>query len=156
MFSFVVGDLLDPEMDFTDICHGVNLSGVMGAGIAKSIRELYGEEFYEDYKHWCLNENPSLGDYLVGHMEGLPFLWNLATQPTPGPTADIDAVVKAFDGMLESISIESDYAHIGVPQIGCGIGGLQWKEVLPRLIGVAMKEEYLKLDITFVSYKKDN
>ena len=43
MITYVKGDLLDSNCDY--ICHQVNCRGVMGAGIAKQIRERFPEVY---------------------------------------------------------------------------------------------------------------
>lgn len=48
-----IGDILHTEADV--ICHQVNCKGVMGAGLAKQIRnQLLSEEQYRTYQEICL------------------------------------------------------------------------------------------------------
>jgi len=51
--KIVHGDIFDPKLNEVSrvIVHGCNAQGVMGSGIAKTIRDMY-PEVYEDYKEY--------------------------------------------------------------------------------------------------------
>ena len=130
------GDVFTTEAAY--IGHGVNLQGLMGRGIAKTIRENY-ENSYHEYKNACLSGNLTLGSVLITEEEGRKIV-HLATQTFPGPDARYDAV---FDAAIEAAQIitneclEFDRSPVlAVPQIGCGIGGLSWEKVETLLSAV--------------------
>ena len=50
MLKFVKGDIITG--DYPIFCHQVNCKGVMGAGLAKQIRDKY-PEVYETYRMYC-------------------------------------------------------------------------------------------------------
>lgn len=123
------GDVFTTEAAY--IGHGVNLQGLMGRGIAKTIRETY-EDSYNEYKNACQSGDLSLGSVLITD-EGERRIVHLATQTFPGPDARYDAV---FDATIEAAQIITNECLkydrspvLAIPQIGCGIGGLSWEKV---------------------------
>lgn len=127
MIEFVSGDLFAEEARLTVIGHGVNLRGAFGAGIAGTIAEKYPWA-KDEYLSW-LETDPRLGDvYLCG--EPPLRIAHMATQVVPGPYARVDAISEACR-QLVSLTDTSDV--IGLPKIGCGIGGLSWRVIRPIL-----------------------
>lgn len=153
-FNRVEGDLFDPKWGFGGIGHGVNLKGVMGAGIAKTVREKY-PEVYEGYL-LDLEGDPAfgiepmrLGDSFPHIVDSGLVVFNMATQDEPGPNANYHAIFCALSELIqlaELLGVE----HIGLPQIGAGIGGLEWRLVEPL---IEIHEKKFDGDITVVYYK---
>lgn len=103
---------------------GVNCAGLMGAGIAKTFRELYPHN-YENYRAACLAGQLKPGGVHVNYEKGV-YLVNMASQNTPGRDASypwlFESALRAAEG-----AVKNGLASIAIPEIGCGIGGLQWK-----------------------------
>lgn len=122
------GDLFK-QTDLEALAHGCNMRGAMGAGIAKTFRDLY-PDMYEQYRVQCQSGMVQRGNtplFLWKTMNGR-YIFNLFTQEDPGPNASIWMVDEALHHMLnvaDRLGIES----IGMPEIGCGIGGLKWDQV---------------------------
>lgn len=140
----VKGDILLTN-GLTMIAHGVNLRGYFGAGIAGQIADRLPWARL-DYRRWLAGPTePKLGDIrlsvnplaksfttsgtVVGsHFQNFPHVAHLATQLNPGADARIDAVRSA---LLKLRGEAVPEAVIAIPQIGCGIGGLEWSDVKP-------------------------
>lgn len=128
-FHLIYGDLLAPGGP-TAIAHGCNTGGIMGAGIAKQIRERFPAAF-EQYKKRCRAGQFSLGD--VDHWHGrvgerIYDVFSLGTQVTTGRDARLVAIEDSMRRMVaiaERLKIDA----IGMPKIGCGLGGLAWAHV---------------------------
>jgi len=128
----VTGDLLElfKKGHYDVIAHGCNCKGAMGAGIAKSIADVYPEVRLADKRMAEGRLKPWGGGILpVPVYDGVVI--NLYTQLKPGPFADMNYVAHSLRRMkdwIDNMQFEQ-VVRIGLPQIGCGIGDLKWKEV---------------------------
>jgi O-acetyl-ADP-ribose deacetylase (regulator of RNase III) len=131
------GDLFEAD-DLDAIAHGVNCRGVMGAGIALEFKNRFPEN-YKNYLRWCKSGYLHPGGLMVLRIvnDPGPLVFNLASQDKPGPHAKYRWVASSVAKMLdEAENPEGKIKRIGIPQIGCGIGGLEWHHVreLLRLV----------------------
>jgi O-acetyl-ADP-ribose deacetylase (regulator of RNase III) len=143
------GNLIEKALnnEFDLIIHGCNCHCNMGGGIAKQIREIFPEAYDADLK--TIEGDPfKLGTYSYAYRnEPYPLIIvNAYTQFHPGPDASYEAIEKAF------VAIKKGFGNvphkIGIPQIGCGIGGLEWDQV-EKIIDKIFDTE----DVTVVIYK---
>jgi len=121
------------------IGHGVNVDGLMGAGIAVQFRIRYPKN-YQNYKQDCLNKLLVPGS-MNGMIEDGKAVFNFASQDRPGAHAQYKWLFGSlYDGltfMSKNQGFVSTYGDtIAIPEIGCGIGGLQWSkaEKVVRLV----------------------
>lgn len=124
MISYVKGDLLQSNVNY--ICHQVNCQKVMGAGIAKQIKN-HWSQVEQSY----LANEPVLGTIqmvLVGEKQAVV---NMYAQNKCG-TTQRQTNYEAFYQCLEEIhSKTKDTSTIGFPyKIGCGLGGGDWDIIL--------------------------
>jgi len=126
-YSERYGNLFEAE-DLDAIGHGVNCRGVMGAGIAREFAlrwptlkrgyvTMVEDELLYPGDCWAWNQTPSY-----------KMIYNLASQERPGPDAKLRWVAQSVAKMLQHAE-DNGIQRIGLPQIGCGIGGLEWVEV---------------------------
>lgn len=151
------GDLVKmaKEGEFDVIVHGCNCFNLMGAGIAKTIKKEFPEAYQSDTIFRGIHsgvERDMLGKISVaGFMEkrikGSFVVINAYTQYRPGPEADITRVKECFENIASYLKW-FEGIRIGIPKIGCGIGGLDWEEVEP-LIDSVMDG----FDLTCVNFK---
>ena len=148
--KFVRGDLLQAfekgEVDI--IMHQVNCMGVMGAGIAKQIKEQYPEHF-EDYTKF-VDDCSGPGHHMLGHY--------VVSQCNPG--FDIKSIVGVFGqnkyypnkrqtkyaALITGISnalanIAAPMDRVGIPLIGCGLAGGDWEVVEMLLLEVEVMHD---------------
>lgn len=145
MIKYYRGDLfkwptLEHRATLAYFAHGVNLNGVMGAGIAKGFKGLW-PQMYESYRSECRLKIVKLGDarlYEVPmgddnrYTEKIYRVVNLFTQPRPGPYADAVALALSVERMC-SLVVEGE---IVMPLVGSGLGGLP-SDVCRRAIEMA-------------------
>ena len=127
------GDIF--STDARVIGHGVNLRGVMGAGIAAQFAQRF-PDMLPGYRAACENNELHLGSLMSWEV---PVAWgpsfyvlNIATQVNPGPNADYEAVSK---GVAQAIGW-CGWMKIGtlaLPRIGSGIGGLN-EEIVESIL----------------------
>mgnify|MGYP001188983797 CR=1 FL=1 len=128
MIKVVKGNLLYAPVDV--IGHQVNCKGVMGAGIAKQLRNKYSELFSE-YKEYLVTHPRPLGDLLMHHQYGLPLVANLFGQDGYGRGrryTDYHALESAL-GELYDLAYLNGWT-VALPYgIGCGLAGGDWDTV---------------------------
>lgn len=122
--KFQKGDLFTTKL--TAIGHGVNCAGVMGAGIAKPIKDKWPNNF-SNYEAACRGGFLVPGDTLLVVENGM-HIFNMASQRRPGRDARYDWL---FGSALDAAeqAVKSGLDSIAIPMIGCGIGGLDWRHV---------------------------
>jgi O-acetyl-ADP-ribose deacetylase (regulator of RNase III) len=127
------GDIFTTDAGY--IGHGVNVHGVMGAGIAKQFRQVFGEDYYEEYREDCRGVLvPGEYTYWRAELNKQPVIvLNLASQGAPGANAKYPWLFSSlYRAALFSCGPNRMRTYgntIAIPEIGCGIGGLQWSKV---------------------------
>jgi len=147
----IKGDLvaLAKEGCFDMIVHGANCWNSMSGGIAATIAKDFPSAKNVD-THSLAGDYNKLGNYSVGVVNsyGPTFLViNAYTQYQPGKDARLNAIITVFD----KLNYEFKGNTVGIPLIGCGIGGLSWwrvkrviKKAAPDLNIIAVKYEQNK------------
>lgn len=133
------GDLF--ELDVDGICHGVNTRGIAG-GLAYEVFRRFPEN-KESYQRLC-SDGLLAGGTMMTHKELGQWVYNLATQIEPGPSARINLIEMAFT-VMRAHAINNEVKSIGCPQIGAGIGGLQWSDVDRTIQKVWSQSQGVKL-----------
>lgn len=112
------------------IAHGCNCHGVMGAGVARIVREQFKMAFIE-YQLACEDRQfyPGVAQPVECEVDGeVTVVYNLATQNAPGANARLDYVRGAMENMKRHMEYVGN-RRIAMPKIGAGIGGLIWSQV---------------------------
>ena len=143
MFSEITGDVFDPAHGFDAVGHGVNLKGVMGAGIAKTVSTRY-PAIMEPYRRACSTGELALGGHQVWEAPDGLLIVNLATQQELGRDARLWAVVSSIASALDDLEARG-VRRFGVPQLGCGIGGLDWADVRDVLSSIGHERDHIEL-----------
>jgi len=130
--KYYVGDLLLSSCPL--IIHGVNAQGVMGSGIAKSIRLMYPEVFSIYRKKYELNQL-KLGEVIYVKTKRY-WIANGVTQKNYGrfkkQYVDYEAINKIMLN-VNNFSKNKNINQVGMPLIGAGLGGGSW-EIIAKII----------------------
>lgn len=127
------GDILTAEAEA--LVNTVNCVGVMGRGIALQFRKAFPENF-RVYAEACKRGEVRPGSMLVfetGLLTGPRYIINFPTKrhwKGNSRIADIDA---GLIGLLAEVR-KREIRSIAVPPLGCGLGGLDWGEIRPRIV----------------------
>lgn len=142
-------DKEDSELDV--IAHGANCFCTMGAGIAAQIKKRYPEAYFADmYYHIPVGSIERLGNLSSAHNNEV---YNIYTQWRPGANADYSALRLGLRKLNYLFKDEKRVQTLGLPLIGCGIGGLEWTNVKQiildeitdmNLVIVHFTDEYLE------------
>jgi len=128
------------------IVHGANTGGRMGAGFARELRERYPDN-YRVYHLFCNSNKAVLGELFV-HWDKNPII-NLFSQHIY-QIARLDKIEEGLQRTL-ALSIKFNFTELLSPAIGCGIGGLDWKDVL-----FLYKNIFEKSHIKMTVYRQEN
>jgi O-acetyl-ADP-ribose deacetylase (regulator of RNase III) len=126
------GNLLRADVDA--LVNTVNTVGVMGKGIALQFKRAYPEMF-KSYERAAKENAVNIGKMFVwetGAMTGPRFIINFPTKRhwrAPSRLEDIG------EGLHDLVAVILEYGirSIAIPPLGCGNGGLQWREVAPLI-----------------------
>jgi O-acetyl-ADP-ribose deacetylase (regulator of RNase III) len=132
MIEFIRGDIL--RADAEALVNTVNCVGVMGRGIALQVKNAFPENF-RAYEAACRREEVEPGRmfvYETGQFTNPRYIINFPTKRHwrgRSRIEDIEAGLRALVAEVKRLGIRS----IAVPPLGCGLGGLEWDEVRPRI-----------------------
>jgi O-acetyl-ADP-ribose deacetylase (regulator of RNase III) len=130
--EFVTGNLLDADVDA--LVNTVNTKGVMGKGVALQFKRAFPAN-YKAYRSACAAGTVKLGEMFVfdnGRLHRPHYIINFPTKDhwrSRSRLADIDAGLDDLRRVLAEVHISS----IALPPLGCGLGGLRWSDVRPRI-----------------------
>ena len=132
MIELRQGDILKAKADA--LVNTVNCVGVMGRGIALQFGKAFPEVF-KAYESACKRGELKPGTVLVhdlNRFEQPHYVINLPTKRHwrgKSRIEDIELGLTALVAEVRRLGIKS----VAVPPLGCGLGGLDWKDVRPRI-----------------------
>ncbi len=138
MIVYNKGNLLVHSTDKI-IVHGVNCLGVMGAGVALSLKLKY-PELEPNYKAYCKTwegDSPNLLGEVFPFLanDGILIL-NMFTQAKVSSHGDKMVSYDAlYDGFIKvsEFCVNNDVSSISIPKIGAGLGGGRWS-IIEKII----------------------
>jgi O-acetyl-ADP-ribose deacetylase (regulator of RNase III) len=128
MFIHTTGNIFLSEAEA--IVNPINCVGVMGKGLALEFKRRYPDMFFS-YRSACQDRTVSLGK-----------MWTYQTKdklivcfPTKNHWKDRSNLNGIEQGLFNLRDFLSDnkISSIAIPPIGCGLGGLNWKNVKPLI-----------------------
>lgn len=146
--KYIKGDLVrDAERDYDVIGHGCNCWCTMGAGIALGVKQKWRRAYDADTAT-AYGDSDKLGTYSSWNNDDITVL-NLYTQwnykGSNGVKADYDAIRNCMILIRDNFSGQK----IGLPLIGAGLAGGDWK-----IIEQIIKEELEGEDVTVVVWER--
>jgi O-acetyl-ADP-ribose deacetylase (regulator of RNase III) len=129
MIQYKVGDILQ-NIKSGVLLHSVNCQGVMGAGVARGIRDMY-PHVYQIYKSHCtILKSSALGDVLPTKAGNLLILNGFGQESTGGHRAvSYDAIDTIFNTIYCSGEYDRVNKEIHTVKIGAGLGAGNWKVI---------------------------
>ena len=127
------GDIVTGNFNF--FVQQVNCKGVMGAGLAKQIRDKYPAVYY-DYINAIKYENATLGHVLLSPANGriCVCLFSQYGYGRDKRYTDYEAFSKCLTALQRMISDYPAEYTIAFPYgIGCGLAGGDWNIIRPML-----------------------
>ena len=130
MITFEQGNLLEANAEA--LVNTVNIVGVMGKGIALMFKERFPANF-RAYAAACKQREVRLGEMFVTvnlELDGPRWIVNFPTKDhwrSPTRLEWIERGMEDLTQVIQAYGIRS----IAVPPLGCGNGGLDWRDVRP-------------------------
>ena len=129
-FTSLQGDIFSSSAQA--LVNPVNCVGVMGAGLAKQFRDRYPTMF-SLYRTHCRQGIVTTGQVRLYSVHHGRTVINLPTKVHWQDLSNLDHIragLKALAQALETDAIPS----VAVPPVGCGLGGLNWRDVRPIVL----------------------
>lgn len=139
------------DLDTDALVNPVNLMGVMGKGLALQFKEKFPENFVM-YKEWCA-DSPEIGSIFIWR-ENNKCIINFPTKihwKDPSKLEYIEESTETLADWIINVDKDFEVKKIAIPKVGCGLGGLDWKTVKPKIIEILNR--YLKdtdIEVLFV------
>ena len=133
MIELKQGDIL--QADAQALVNTVNCVGFMGRGIALQFKNAFPENF-QQYRAVCQRKELQPGKMLIHDLHRLHnprFVINFPTKRHWKGKSRIEDIEAGLDTLIKEIRIRH-ITSIAVPPLGCGLGGLNWNEVRPKII----------------------
>jgi O-acetyl-ADP-ribose deacetylase (regulator of RNase III) len=122
----------------------INCVGVMGKGLALEFKNRY-PAMADDYVFRCVHHEVKLGEpYLY---KGIRLPWILQF-PTKNHWRDTSRLEDIENGLVYFANNYKEWniTSIAFPQLGCGLGGLDWKDV-KKVMEKTLKNVDMKIEI---------
>lgn len=132
MIEIGAGDLL--HADAEALVNTVNCVGIMGRGIALQFRKAYPSNF-DAYKKACDRDEMTPGHMFVFDLHSLMgprFIINFPTKVHWKGNSKIEYVESGLNDLINVVRAYG-ITSIALPPLGCGLGGLDWRDVRPRI-----------------------
>jgi O-acetyl-ADP-ribose deacetylase (regulator of RNase III) len=132
MIEFTSGDILTCEAEA--LVNTVNCVGVMGRGLALHFRQAFPENF-KAYEAACQRKAVQPGRMFVfetGRLTPPRFIINFPTKRHWRNRSRIEDIEAGLVSLVEVIR-DRRIRSIAIPPLGCGLGGLDWNDVRPRI-----------------------
>jgi O-acetyl-ADP-ribose deacetylase (regulator of RNase III) len=132
MIEYKSGDILQEDVEA--LVNTVNCVGIMGRGVALQFKKAFPENF-KAYAKACKNDVVQPGRMFVfetGQLINPRFIVNFPTKRHWRGQSRMEDVEAGLVDLVEIIR-KYDIHSIAIPPLGCGLGGLYWKEVRQRI-----------------------
>lgn len=120
--------------DAEALVNTVNCVGVMGRGIALQFRKAFPENFAA-YKAACDRGEVRPGKlciYALGQLTNPRYIINFPTKDHWKGNSRIEYIDSGLKELVEAVR-QLNVHSIAIPPLGCGLGGLAWTDVRPRI-----------------------
>ncbi len=132
MIQFERGDIL--QADAEALVNTVNCVGIMGRGIALQFRKEFPDN-YKAYKAACDRGELCPGTMLVFNLNALEnprYIINFPTKRHWKGKSRIEDIRAGLQALVEEVH-QRGIRSVAVPPLGCGLGGLDWRQVRPLI-----------------------
>lgn len=130
--EFTKGNIL--QADTEAIVNTVNCVGFMGRGIAAQFKRSFPENF-RAYEKACKRKEVVPGKMFVfatGQLTNPRLIINFPTKRHWRGKSRMEDIEAGLEALVKEVQ-ERKIQSIAIPPLGCGLGGLDWRDVRPRI-----------------------
>lgn len=143
------GDLFTDDADIL-VCP-TNCVGVMGAGLALEFKRRF-PWCEKSYIAACSAGDLSPGGVLMLHQEGQR-IFHVATKDHWRDPSELEWIESACENIVSCMVFQglvNPVSSVAVPALGCGLGELEWSDVLP-----IMQRHFADIDVRVYPPRRD-
>ena len=132
MIEMTKGDILSADVEA--LVNTVNCVGVSGRGIALQFRKAFPENF-KAYATACQRSEVHPGRMFVfdtGQLTNPRYIINFPTKRHWRGKSRIEDIESGLQALVREVRQRS-IRSIAIPPLGCGLGGLEWSKVRPKI-----------------------
>ena len=132
MITYVSKNILDSEAEA--LVNTVNTVGIMGKGVALQFKEKFPLNF-KLYQKACKNTEVRTGKMFVtetGFLTNPKYIINFPTKTDWRSNSRLEDIADGLNDLVKVVN-EKNIQSIAIPPLGCGNGGLDWKDVKPLI-----------------------
>ena len=124
----------------------VNCVGIMGKGLALQFKNRFPDN-YRSYRTCCSNGGIQLGHVFTNRTPNAPknprYVINFPTKYHWRDKSNAADIIRTLSDLERAILI-NNIRSVAIPPLGCGLGGLNWREIKPHIIKSlsAVEEDY--------------
>lgn len=130
--EYRTGDILSTDVEA--LVNTVNCVGVMGRGVALAFKEAFPEN-YKAYRVACERKEVQPGRMFVfetRYMANPKYIINFPTKRHWHGKSRIEDIEAGLEALAKEIRAR-EIRSIAIPPLGSGLGGLDWRDVRPRI-----------------------
>lgn len=142
MIEYSNGSIFDADVEV--LINPVNCVGVMGAGLAKEFKVRYPLQ-YSEYARVCKKGYVMVGVPLWIPDSGQTII-HLPTKHHWKDQSTLEGITKGISNLVKMTRF-NEFESIAIPALGCGLGGLNWSDVLPIMLSKLETLRYVRIII---------
>lgn len=142
MIELKLGNILQSECQ--TLVNPVNCAGIMGKGLALEFKRRFPAMFAE-YVERCKQGEVQLGCPYMSNVEAFPRIINFPTKNHWRSKSSLSDIRSGLSYLCAHYQAW-DIASLAVPALGCGLGGLAWRDCIVEMHDVLSKLE-IKVEI---------
>lgn len=146
MIKLSKGNILESKVDA--LVNTVNCVGVMGKGIALQFRQAFPEN-YDLYKAACNKKEVVTGKMFTVELPVLQSPKYIINFPTKYHWREKSKIEYIDSGLEDLVKVINEYQikSIAIPPLGCGLGGLDWNVVRPKIESALNQIDELNVEL---------
>ncbi|HEY1815008.1 MAG TPA: macro domain-containing protein [Kofleriaceae bacterium] len=143
MIEDATGDLFAANVD--GLANPVNTVGVMGKGLARAFAKRFPDNLAA-YRRACAAGEVRIGEVLVvDRVRASPrWILNVPTKRHWRSRSRLDDVRLGLVDLVRQVRAHA-IGSLAIPALGCGLGGLDWRDVRPLVVDACAPLETVRI-----------